>query len=250
MTLQDRINKYYHDLNGTDKYILKQVALTKPVWEDLTQQRLADLCNASTASIHRMLKRLHFSGFSEFKFFMMNTPPVEEWQETEESYRDFLVNSIDTTLEMNPESTFKELNALFKDANRLYGYGTGTEQREALQSFSNHLMYYHRPITMLNTITDINLMSLRMQPGDVIIITSLSGNTPVIDEIIGILKLKGVVIVSLTNNTRNAIASNSDISFYFHDDTYHGLRSLHWTALTLRVLLDQILHSYIGSLHQ
>lgn len=245
MTYQERINKYYHDLNGTDKYILKQITMNKPNWEEMTQQKLAEICNASTASIHRMLKRLHFTGFSEFKFFMINSPVTDVWEKNEESYHDFLVNSIDKTLKMNPKEKFDCFTNYINNAPNIYGYGTGKEQHDSLDTFSNHLMYYDRPIILLNSTTDINLLSLKMEPNDVFIITSLSGNTPMIDEILEILKLKGVIIVSMTNNTRNSIASIADLSFYYEDDTYLGLNSLHWTALTLRVLLDQILHHYI-----
>lgn len=248
MTFEDRINTYYHSLNGTDKHIIKQIIINKPQWEEMTQQRLADLCNASTASIHRMLKRLNFSGFSEFKFYMIKRPTVDNWSENTESYRDFIVKTIDTTLEMNAEDVFLRVYDMIENAPELYGFGTGTEQRESLQSFSNHLMYYHTPLIMLDTVTDINLMSLRMKRGDVLFIASLSGNTPMFDEMMSILKLKGVSVISLTNNTKNAISAASDLNLYFQDDSFNGLKSLHWPAITLRILLDQLLHGYISYL--
>lgn len=250
MTFEDRINKFYHELNGTDKHIIKQIIVTKPVWDEMTQQKLADLCNASTASIHRMLKRLSFTGFSEFKFFMINAPITDLWKESDESYRDFLIGSIDKSLELNSSETLNAVYDVIAGASSVYGYGTGTEQFEALNSFSNHLMYYDRSIIMLNTITDINLMSLKMNVGDVFVIASLSGNTPMLDEMVEILKLKGITIVSITNNTKNAIASSSDLNLYFQDDAYHGIHALHWPAITMRVLFDYMVYGYVQRMRE
>lgn len=245
MNFEDRINTNYHTLNDTDKYIIKRIIITKPQWDDLTQQKLADLCNASTASIHRMLKRLKFSGFSEFKFYMIQSISNEHVISNEGNYKDYILDVIEKTLELNSSEIFQEVFESLHKAKTIYGFGTGTEQNQALSNLSNNLMYYDRPVILLDTMTDINLMALRMEIDDVVIIASLSGNTPQIDEVIKLLKLKGITVISLTNNTKNAIAAAADINLYYQEDAFHGLTSLHWPAITLRVLIDQLLHGYL-----
>lgn len=245
MNFEDRINSKYHILNDTDKYIIKRFIILKPEWEDMTQQKLADLCNASTASIHRMLKKLDFSGFSEFKFYMIQTNSPKYSVNEGASYEDYIIEVIKNTLDLNSDTVFEDVYDSFKSAKSIYGFGTGTEQKQALHDFSNNLMYYDRPVIMLDSMTDINLMGLRMGVGDVVIVVSLSGNTPEVAEVIKLLRLKGIVFISITNNTNNAIAAASNINLYYADDSFHGLTSLHWPAITLKVLIDQLLHGYL-----
>lgn len=245
MNFEDRINDKYHTLNDTDKYIIKRFIIIKPDWEVMTQQKLADLCNVSTASIHRMLKKLEFSGFSEFKFYMIQAKSTKFEGNNSENYNDFIINVIKNTLELNSKSVFDDVYENLRKAKTVYGFGTGTEQKQALNDFSNNLMYYDRPIVLLDTMTDINLMGLKMGIGDVVFIVSLSGNTPEVAEVIKLLTLKGIVFISITNNTNNAIAAASNINLYYSDDSFHGLTSLHWPAITLKVLIDQLLHGYL-----
>lgn len=245
MLFEERINSKYNILNDTDRYIIKRFIILKPDWEVMTQQKLADLCNVSTASIHRMLKKLEFTGFSEFKFYMIQAQNKKYEVSTNGSYKDFILDVIEKTIDLNSQTVFEEVYNTIKEAKTVYGYGTGTEQKQALIDFSNSLMYYDRPIVLLDTMTDINLMGLKMEANDVVLIVSLSGNTPDVAELIKLLRLKGIIFVSLTSKSNNAIAAASNINLYFSEDSYHGLTSLHWPAITLKVLIDQLLHGYL-----
>lgn len=245
MNFEDRINDKYHMLNDTDKYIIKRFIILKPEWEEMTQQKLADLCNASTASIHRMLKKLGFSGFSEFKYYMIQAKDSELLVNNDTNYDEFIIDVVKKTLDLNSSSVFEEVYESLSKAKTIYGFGTGTEQKQTIKDFSNSLMYYDRPVILLDTMTDINLMGLKMEAGDVVLVVSLSGNTPEVTEIIELLKLKGIIFISITNNTKNAIAAASNINLYFIQDSLHGIQALHWPAITLRVLIDQLLHGYL-----
>lgn len=246
MHFEERINAHYNKLNETDIHIVKAILNSKIIWQDLTLQDLADLSDSSTASVVRMLQKLGYAGFSEFKYSM--NQKKESQADRPKHYDDFILKSIQHTLENIDQQKLNELFPKIDEAKSLYAYGTGWKQAEALQSFSNDWMYYDRPITILHTFSDINMAYLKMQEGDVFFIVSLSGNTEGMKEIIRFLKLKNVLVVSITSEGQNEIASEADFRFYFADDSYFGLASRHWPALSLKALLDYIIHAYISYL--
>ena len=69
MKLDVLINKYYEKLNSNDLYILNYIK-NNPETSDVNITLLSKMCNSSTASILRMTKKLGFSGYSEFKYFL------------------------------------------------------------------------------------------------------------------------------------------------------------------------------------
>lgn len=245
MKFEDRINEYFTKLNDTDRHIIKQILLINPDWQNTTLQDLSDLTNASTASIHRMLNKLMYSGFSEFKFFMINSADQLQQKKKPKNYKQHILQSVENTLLNVNEDTLNQIFDCFQKAGRVYGFGTGTEQAEALRTFAGHMLYYDQPIIVLDSISDINVTSLRMKENDILIITSLSGNTEGVEDLIRILRLKGIKIVSITTQGSNSIAAASNYNLYFEDDSYYGINSLHWPALSLKVLLDYVLHRFI-----
>lgn len=245
MKFEDRINRSFSILNDTDRHIIKKILRNMPNWEETTLQDLADLTNSSTASIHRMLNKLKYSGFSEFKFFMVNDKKKLYNTNKVADYKQLILQSVENTLKNVNDDTLVEIFQHVENASRIYGFGTGTEQSEALATFAKHMLYYDQPIIMLHSISDINVASLRMKENDVLFVTSLSGNTEDVDELITILRLRGIIIISITSQGSNSIASSSNYNLYFDDDSYYGIHSLHWPALSLKVLLDYILHRYI-----
>ena len=245
MNFEDRINQHYHQLNDTDLHIIKQILIQKPTWSTSTLQSLSKITDSSTAAIIRMLQKLGYSGFSEFKFQMQESTKQKKDNPRPHNYADYILQSIQHTLDHVDTQKLHEVFEAMQKAKNIYAYGTGWKQSEALQAFSNDLMYYDRPMTILHTTSDINIAYLKMQDGDVFFLASLSGNTEGLEEIVRFLRLKGVIVISITSEGQNKLASLSDYRFYFADDSYFGLESLHWPALTLKALLDYMIHAYI-----
>lgn len=68
--IENLINQYYKDLNENEKMIVSYILKNKEEFKDMGIVEIAEKCHTSKSSIHRLAKKLGFSGFSEFKYNM------------------------------------------------------------------------------------------------------------------------------------------------------------------------------------
>ena len=170
MNFEDRINQHYHQLNDTDLHIIKQILIQKPTWSTSTLQSLSKITDSSTAAIIRMLQKLGYSGFSEFKFQMQESTKQKKDNPRPHNYADYILQSIHHTLDHVDMQKLHEVFEAMQKAKNIYAYGTGWKQSEALQAFSNDLMFMIAH-DHLHTTSDINIL-FKMQ-GDVFFLASL-----------------------------------------------------------------------------
>ena len=70
MNLEALISQYYKNLNSNDMIVLNYIMQHKKECISMNISRLSSECSISTASIVRTMKKLGFSGYSEFKFLL------------------------------------------------------------------------------------------------------------------------------------------------------------------------------------
>lgn len=244
MTLEEIINKHFNKLNENDLYILRNMLDNWDMLSEMNIKKISELCNTSTASMHRLAKKLGFSGFIEFKFFLKGQRNEVNDIAMELNYEDVLLNDLKITLDSINKKNMEDICATIYHANNLYGYGTGWKQTIALQTLSNDLMYYHKPIIQLRTLADKEHVLSSVSSNDVFFVVSLSGNTKDIEPLLNMLKMKGVKIISITSLKTNFIASRADYSLYFKKFETLSNGILHWSPITLNVVLDYISFSY------
>lgn len=246
MSLKTVINEHYHNLSDIELHILEFILKQEIQYNDLTINSLAKMCNVSTTSIHRTVKKLGFSGFSEFKYFMINNDPKRtQMSELKESnYKQVIVDNISLTLDAINNNDLELLLKLIYQSNVRYAYGTGWKQGAQLQAFSNDLLTYDKSLIQIRALTDLKFMSERMNKGDLFIVSSLGGNTECVAEIVRYLTLKGVHTVSFTSFGINEISKASSLNFYYQDDNYDDGK-LPWPAMNLKALQDYIVYRYL-----
>ncbi|RGC59790.1 MurR/RpiR family transcriptional regulator [Dorea longicatena] len=81
LNLEALISQYYKNLNSNDMIVLNYIMQHKKECISMNISRLSSECSISTASIVRTMKKLGFSGYSEFKFLLKgqdsdNTAPT------------------------------------------------------------------------------------------------------------------------------------------------------------------------------
>ena len=242
MTLKELINNHYKDLSQTDLHILNQVISKDFDFKDMTIKTLAQLCDSSMPTVHRTIKKIGFQGYSEFKYFMItqnkkndDTPIID--------YKAQILNNVQLTLESINEASIKEFIDVMDQSSTRYAYGTGWKQTSSMQSFSNDLISYSKPLILLRTPHDLESTTKQMKEGDVLFISSLSGNTKGISDILKYLNLKGVKVISFTAYGTNDISIASKINFYFKDDNLDN-NIIPWPAYTLKILLEYLVYRY------
>ena len=240
--LTQRINLYYDQLTDTDKHVIKVLSTPHYITPKLTIKEVAKKANVSTTSVHRALKKLHYASFAELKYETLNRDIAQKEITSYTSIVDVITQTINIFEQKDHQELFQKLH----EAQTIYGYGTGTEQLDALKTFSNHFMYYERPLTLLPTQTDLEIKAKKMTANDLLIIVSLNGGIIDYQDTLQSLKLRNVSVLSITQNIKNDLASFADYRLYFENDFHHGLISLHFPALTLNVLLDALIYHYLN----
>lgn len=242
--LEELINKYFINLNENDLYILRNISENLSILGEINIKKISKLCNTSTASMNRLAKKLGFSGFIEFKFFLKQQQYKSNIETIELNYNDILLNDLKSTLSSINKETINEICTTIYNARNLYGYGTGWKQSIALQTLSNDLSYYNKHIVLLRTLADKDHVLSSIKSNDVFFIISLSGNTKDVEPLINILKVKGVKIISITSLDTNFIASRADYNLYFKKIKPISNYALHWSPLTLNAICDYLSFSY------
>ena len=74
MTLEELINEHHTQLNENDLYILNFIFQNMQLCQGKTVSEIAQLSNVSASSIIRIVQKLGFKGYSEFRYFLRTTP--------------------------------------------------------------------------------------------------------------------------------------------------------------------------------
>ncbi|MDZ5784325.1 MurR/RpiR family transcriptional regulator [Marinococcus luteus] len=244
MSLEEVINTYYGELNDNDMHILKYILNHKENCRDMGINELADATLASRSSIHRLTKKLRFSGYSEFKVFL-------KWEEanSEETgdYMQQLENDIEVTLKNLGSLHFEPICEKLYHAGRIFIYGTGTAQltcaREAQRLFALQQTF----VTIIYDKTEFESMLKAMVPEDIVIIISLSGDTPSLIPHVQQLTARGITFISITNLKNNKLAQMSPFSIYAATSTTHSNNGEEIVSfIPLTIALETLFRKYIS----
>lgn len=159
--------------------------------------RLSSECSISTASIVRTMKKLGFSGYSEFKFLLKGQNPGN--MPTEGSNLiELLEKDIQATMKLMKQVDLNPILTLLYNAKRIYGFGTGFRQQNALQDFAHNMVSCDKSIFLIPAKQELDTQISFMKQGDIILIASYSGDIKDYVESIHTLKLLDIPIISIT----------------------------------------------------
>ncbi|QRV22096.1 MurR/RpiR family transcriptional regulator [Lacrimispora saccharolytica] len=246
MNLDALINENYDKLNNNDFYILQYVKEHIPLCLNFSISELSEKCSVSTASILRTAKKLGFSGYSEFKYYLRQEKTNEKNISIKRELVSELNNDIQQTIKLFEQNTVK--NVIFnmmKEADVIYAYGTGHGQRLILSEFARCLMNVKKNLIVIPASTELNIAMDTMKKNDLLFIASLSGNLKFTKEVILNLMLKEIPTVSITNLSNNELASLVKYNFYYQSSSISKDRNLNTSSfLTLHLLLHLIYEEY------
>ncbi|MGX4667646.1 MurR/RpiR family transcriptional regulator [Cerasibacillus sp. JNUCC 74] len=211
MRLEKVINENYEKLNENDLHVLKYILSHKDTCYDLSINELADVCFASRSSIHRLTKKLGFSGYSEFKVFLKWE---EELQHQGGNFSEVLENDIATTLKNLKSVDFDSISKKIYEADRIYIHGTGTAQLMCASECQRLFSMVQIFMIIIHDQVEFDTMLPMMKSNDLVIIISLSGDTPSMLPNIKQLNAKGIDVITITNLKNNKLAQMSPQNIY------------------------------------
>lgn len=239
MTLEGLITKHQKVLGDLDKTILRYVLDNRPKIQQISITELATATYTSKSTVLRLVRKLGFAGFSEFKYFLKTS--TKEAEPTTELFADLQVSDIIKTIKGLEHIEWDDLTKRLKEAQTIYCYGTGFSQRRILDEFAKNLLQLgKRAITIPNK-TELDMAMEMITPQDVVLLASLSGETENIKENIFMWTLKNVPLVSVTQAGENTFASHSDYALHYHVTPFSVIKEKKVESLvTLSVVVDYL----------
>ena len=216
--------------------------------EKINQKKVKDVANEtfnSTAYVVRFCQKLGFSGYSEFKNFLVFSyfNKNDRHNDFVKSQSDVFVDVMDTQNLINIENLEMCLD-LIHNAKNIYFFGVGssrlvcTEMSQRFSAIGINVKYYDDSTLMY-------LAASNISKDDLVIAVSMSGETAQTIKACNIAKTNQVKIISLTNISVNSLSNISDIKLYVSSPQYN-FNSVNYTSRVPALsLMEYMFHKYI-----
>lgn len=140
MTLEELVNQHHTQLNENDLYILNFIFQNMELCQGKTVSEIAQLSNASASSIIRIVQKLGFKGYSEFRYFLRNELDRKDRASvinTNKIGSSVVLEDVTSTIRLFEQNKFiEDIYKLMATSNRIYAYATGYGQSLMLKEFS------------------------------------------------------------------------------------------------------------------
>ncbi|WP_066195426.1 MurR/RpiR family transcriptional regulator [Gracilibacillus phocaeensis] len=254
MNFQQRMQHYYHELSSSDKHLLRYIEEHDASMGDMSITRLSEATNVSTSTIVRCMKKLHYQGFTDFKFHFVSEKS-QQFPEVLKQIKD-IDSQIQTAIFKNQEEVTNTLNyldsSIIEDAlnavrysKKITIFGRGfsehisKEMALKLQLLEKHCEEHNDP-------NIIRIKARKFTRDDLVIFVSLNGETDELVEAATFCKQNNVKTIALTTNKESSLFQLCDINLlgykskksYFPD---YEVRS----RLPLQVLARIFLDAYV-----
>lgn len=241
--LHELINKYAEFLTDNDYHILSYVEKEPEHVANMTIMELSQQCNMSKSSILRMTKKLGFSGYSEFKYYLKESSAKND---SSGNVFELSENDIKRTVQLFDNQDKQPIYSLIDEAETIYAYGTGWGQQNALQELSRYLLSMDKRVYLIPSLRELQVASKNMSSDDLVIIASLSGD---LDEVTSDLKKishQGVPTLSITSFKNNHLAELSTYQLYFQSTDFgFAYNVAHKSFIGLHAIVDLLVRGYL-----
>lgn len=213
-----QLNNFNQDsLSKNDLDILHQLDKNFSLIPKKNIRELAMISYTSQASLSRLIKKIGFSGFTEFKLRVSDFLKQNNNKKTTiDDYLTETIEEIKLTHILNSDK-IQEVAKLILSSSECYTFGTGWKQLQLLNNFSNDLVYYGKKFFSLRTKEDLIDSAKLMGENSLIIIASISGDATGYKKALDVLKIKKTKIISLTFKQDCELLNYSDIPLFFID---------------------------------
>lgn len=245
MKLENLVHKYSDALSDLDRdiitYIMKHTC-------DISQMSITDLAeavHASKSSVLRTTKRLGFSGYSEFKYYLRQTyeqDPAAEEKDIFQMQKDDILQ----TLAFLQSYDLMPIYRLFDQSDMIYCFATGYSQTQAISEFYKMMLTMGKRVIVIPNKTELDMAMPMIRETDCVVVASLSGETEDPKENLTIFALRNIPVVTITAPGDNYFARNSDYHLTYYADffTIGPEQSLSQSLIGLNVLVDYVIRGY------
>lgn len=244
MKLEALINRYYDNFTANDHQILDYILAHKRFVVEATSGEAAAACHVSRATLLRVCKKLGLQNFAELKYLLKHQGPSS--QEAGEADMEEIVENYHGLIEELKKADYSRVCRLIYEAERIYIYGTGNEQKAVAEEFKRIFLNFGKCTVDLFDYGETEFAMKCFTPRDLFLIVSLSGETEEGVRILRLIEYTGIRKVSLTRWKNNTIARLCDDNLYAGTKTLTGYRDMTYEIMSaFYILLDVLSVHYL-----
>lgn len=248
MKLGERISGMQLKLSSTERDILAYILANEEFVADSTVSALARQTFSSTSSVIRLTQKLGFEGYGELKYYIKDSL-AQRKPATEDMLAITRKDATETLDLIDPGALARVVEQLV-EARTVYCFGTGYAQRLAIKDFAKALMLSQKLVYILPGAAEFKGTLNSMTSHDVVLVTSLSGATPGLEDVMVQLNMRGVPIVCLVAQSGGYLEQAADYVMHYVA-TPATTRLQHgpfYSFVGLTILLDTIVRHVIVAL--
>lgn len=202
------INNHVSSLTESDLVICDYFNTNLESIPTMTLQQVAEATFSSKSNILRLLKKLNFSGFTDFKYYLM----AQSDSLNQNQQFDGLMAKLEG---IDFDSVATHLKQLIAGSTTIYLFGTGQDQQIQAKNLANYLLKTGTIATFvpLNANADLTANIIKsIQPTDLMIIFSSQGNNAILKTFFANFPKEAYHIVSFTTFKDGWIQSRAELA--------------------------------------
>jgi len=213
-SIEDIYNDNYSKLTENELYIFDYVLKNKKAIRRMSITDLAIILAVSKSTISRFTQKIGFSGFAEFKFYL-NSEVEAIKDDLNFNVMEHLKEDVQETFRLFDKLNIEPILESIHDADKVFLYGTGWAQKNALNDFRRSILLYNKFSIDISAPLELKIASTSVKPGDVLIVASFSGNVQSIERELKVFKGNGAILIAVTELKTSLLASLADYEVYF-----------------------------------
>lgn len=242
MQLESLVNQNYDKLNENDKAIVAKILKEQRRFQSFSCEQIAMECHISRATLLRMCRKIGLPSFSDLKYALK-----EKQRDMIQKEGDFheICTQYQLLLEELEKTDFHSLCERIDQAETIYIYGTGNEQKNLAQELKRIFLSVHKCVIDLFDRGEVELLKNTFEEDDLFIIISLSGETKEGIEIIKEIR-NHIHTCSFTRLQNNTISTLCEESLYVSTQKLSMIHMPSYEVVgAFYVLLDLLFMNYI-----
>lgn len=246
MTLLKYLSTVHADkLTSTDHTILKNMNDQVHLIPNSTISELSQKIYTSSTSLHRLVKKLGFDGYTEFRYTIEKQLNSQSGADDDflvaSHYLSDTLDDIKITYELNETKLEAVVDNILTHED-IYCFGTGWKQKQIVDNFANDLLYYGHAVKTLRNTDDLEIASKQFNEDSLVIIVSLSGDLKNYKHTMKYLNHHEITTIGVSIHSDNPLANLATYSLQFVDSSL-DIENHHWSSMTLNFIFDQLSHA-------
>lgn len=254
MNFFDIVSSHLKELSDNDHKLFDFVVKNMDEINGKSIREVASLCYVSTATFLRFVRKIGFSGYSEFttviKFTLMNNQEEKSNPFTvpQTTYRNEYLKNIDETVRVLKADQLKQIAAKLADHPNIFLFAKDTTKH-----LTEYIKYLYTmsgfEVTFPRDKDYRRIVEQHISDNSLVFIMSFNGENEEFVQLINKLIRKGIspMIVSITGADNNTIQSLSDINFYMFTDEITVNDTDIGSRISIVAIMELILYQYIES---